>query len=69
MSFISSKRMKGQYNVSKLTSGTGRIQQRWLASHPKSLMFDKIDLARWANIIQELPHVAATGAQKQFEIT
>ena len=30
-------------------------------------MFDKIDLARWANIIQELPHVAATGAQKQFK--
>ena len=61
------ERMKGQYNVSKLTSGTGKSQQRWLESHPNNLMFDKIDLARWANIIQELPHVAATGAQKQFK--
>ena len=61
------ERMKGQYNVSKLTSGTGKTQQRWLETHPKPLMFDKIDLARWANIMQELPHIAATGAQKQFK--
>lgn len=61
------ERMKGQFNVSKLTSGTGKTQQRWLETHPKSLMFDKIDLARWANIKEELPHIAATGAQKQFK--
>ncbi len=61
------ERMKGQYNVSKLTSGTGKTQQRWLQTHPKSLMFDKIDLARWANIMEELPHIASTGAQKQFK--
>ena len=61
------ERMKGQFNVSKLTSGTGKTQQRWLETHPKSLMFDKIDLARWANIMEELPHIAATGAQKQFK--
>jgi hypothetical protein len=61
------ERMKGQFNVSKLTSGTGKTQQRWLQTHPKSLMFDKIDLARWANIMEELPHIAATGAQKQFK--
>ena len=61
------ERMKGQYNVSKLTSGTGKTQKRWLDTHPKLLMFDKIDLARWANIKEELPHIAATGAQKQFK--
>ena len=61
------ERMKGQFNVSKLTSGTGKTQQRWLETHPKSLMFDKIDLARWSNIMEELPHIAATGAQKQFK--
>ena len=61
------ERMKGQYNVSKLTSGTGKTQQRWLETHPKALMFDKIDLARWANIMEELPHIASTGAQKQFK--
>lgn len=61
------ERMKGQFNVSKLTSGTGKTQQRWLETHPKPLMFDKIDLARWSNIMEELPHIAATGAQKQFK--
>ena len=61
------ERMKGQFNVSKLTSGTGKNQQRWLETHPKPLMFDKIDLARWANMMEELPHIAATGAQKQFK--
>lgn len=61
------ERMKGQYTVSKLTSGTRTSQQRWLESHPKALMFDKIDIARWANIMHKLPHVASTGAQKQFK--
>ena len=61
------ERMNGQFNVSKLTSGTGKNQQRWLETHPKPLMFDKIDLARWANMMEELPHIAATGAQKQFK--
>ena len=61
------ERMKGQYNVSKLTSGTTTQQKSWEGSHPKLLMFDKIDIARWANIMKELPHIAATGAQKQFK--
>jgi len=62
------ERMKGQYNVSKLTSGSGKRQNIWEKSHPKLLMFDKIDIARWANMIQGLPHIAASGAQNQFKI-
>ena len=61
------ERMKGQYNVSRLTSGIGKRQTIWEKSHPQSLMFDKIDIARWANMIQGLPHIAASGAQNQFK--
>ena len=60
------ERMKGQYNVSKLSSGTGSPQKRWEKLYPKLLKFDKIDIARWYNLANELPHTAATGAQKQF---
>tara|TARA_B110000211_G_scaffold1627_1_gene1984 strand:- start:272 stop:2713 length:2442 start_codon:yes stop_codon:yes gene_type:complete len=61
------ERMKGQYNVSKSSRGTITSQKRWEANNPKALMFNKIDLARWSNIMQKLPHIAASGAEKQFK--
>ena len=61
------ERMKGQYNVSKLSRGTKKQQKNWEDTHPKLLLVTKIDLARWSNILNELPFIAAAGAQKQFE--
>jgi hypothetical protein len=61
------ERMKGQYNVSKISTGSNRKQKSWEEAHPKLLMFNKIDLARWSNIVNQLPHVAASGAEKQFK--
>lgn len=61
------ERMKGQYNVTKSSKGTKRQQEIWEINHPNKLMFNKIDIARWSNIMLELPDVASTGAEKQFE--
>lgn len=61
------ERMKGQYNVSKISMGSKKQQNSWEDANPKSLMFNKIDLARWSNIVHELPFIAATGAEKQFK--
>ena len=61
------ERMKGQYAVSKSNSGTLRQQEVWEERHPRPFMFNKIDVARWYNMMNELPYVAATGAEKQFE--
>jgi len=61
------ERMKGQYNVSKLSRGTIKQQRNWEDTHPKLLLVTKIDLARWSNILSGLPYIAAAGAQKQFE--
>ena len=61
------ERMKGQYNVTKNNQGIESKQKKWEKEIPKSLMFNKIDLARWSNIMHELPYVAATGAEKQFK--
>jgi|GEM_PF-1730637 len=61
------ERMKGQYNVSKISKGTNKQQRFWEEAHPKTLMFNKIDLARWSNIAFGLPHIASTGAEKQFK--
>lgn len=61
------ERMKGQYNVSMMSAGSKGQQRTWENSHPKPLMFNKIDLARWSNIANILPHIAASGAEKQFK--
>ena len=60
------ERMKGQYNVAKNNEGTESQKRKWEKGNPKQLMFNKIDLARWSNIMEGLPHVAAAGAEKQF---
>ncbi len=61
------ERMKGQYYVSKISRGAEKQQKIWEECHPKSLIFNKIDIARWSNIMNGLPYVAAAGAEKQFK--
>lgn len=61
------ERMKGQYNVLKSSQGTNTQQRLWEESYPKKLSFDKLDIARWSNMMKGLPYLVAEGAQKQFE--
>ena len=55
------ERMKGQHKVFSAND------KRFERNNPKPLMFTKIELARWYNIANGLPHVAASGAEKQFK--
>ena len=61
------ERMSGQYKVTK-NNFIGRKLTYWDATHPKNLIFKKIDLARWANCMNGQPHIAALSAEKQFVI-
>jgi hypothetical protein len=61
------ERMTGQYNVTKNSRGTNKNIRIWEESHPKVLSFNKIDVARWHNMMAELPYISATGAEKQFD--
>jgi hypothetical protein len=61
------ERMNGQYNVTKTSKGNERQQKAWEENHPKIFMFNKIDIARWYNMMFEFPHVAASGAENQFD--
>ncbi|MFC2148756.1 AIPR family protein [Bacteroidota bacterium] len=60
------ERMSGQYNVSKNSQGTKSNIRAWEKSHPKALLFNKIDVARSYNCTMLKPHVAASSAEKQF---
>jgi hypothetical protein len=61
------ERMNGQYNVTKTSKGNERQQKAWEDNHPKIFKYNKIDIARWYNMMYELPHIAASGAENQFE--
>jgi hypothetical protein len=65
------ERMSGQYNVTmNHTNKNSRRKSRieaWVREHRKELSFTKIEVARWFNCINGLPHVAASSAEKQFE--
>jgi hypothetical protein len=61
------ERMSGQYNVTKNSRGTNKNIKIWEESHPKVFSFNKIDVARWSNMMYELPHISAAGAEKQFD--
>ncbi len=61
------ERMSGQYNVTKNSRGTIKNIKVWEESHPKVFSFNKIDVARWSNMMYELPHISAAGAEKQFD--
>jgi len=61
------ERMDGQYNVTKNGRGREKRVRAWELQHPKKLSFNKIDVARWFNTMEELPHISVLGAQKQFK--
>lgn len=67
LTFYFFERMSGQYNVTLNNSGRNKkFQDAWRQSHPKEMSYTKIDIARWFNCLQELPHIAALSAEKQF---
>ena len=60
------ERMDGQYNVTRNTRGTNRNVKIWDLKHPKKLSYNKVDIARWYNTLQQLPNISVLSAQKQF---
>jgi hypothetical protein len=62
--------MSGQYNEELKRQGNPgtRARREFEIKYPKDLRFDKLDLARWANLIDDLPHHANTGKEKSFEV-
>ena len=63
------ERMSGQFNVIKNSQGKpgSKNVKIWENEHPKDFKFTKIELARWHNCLHEYPHIAASGAESQFE--
>lgn len=64
------ERMSGKYSEELKRQGNPgtRARKEFEIKYPKALRFDKLDLARWANLISDLPHVANTGKEKSFEV-
>ena len=64
------ERMSGQYNEELKRQGNPgtRARKEFEIKFPKPLRFDKLDLARWANLINDLPHFANTGKEKSFDV-
>ncbi len=60
------ERMTGQYNVTKNSRGTNRNIRIWEGKHPKKLSYNKVDVARWFNTMEGLPHISVLSAEKQF---
>jgi len=60
------ERMAGQYNEEKNKQGRGARLREWERRYPAWGKFDKIDLGRWMNLLNELPHVASSSAEKSF---
>lgn len=61
------ERMNGQYNVTKAGKGNERQQKVWEDNHPRIFKYNKIDIARWYNMMYELPHIAALGGENSFD--
>lgn len=64
------ERMSGQYNEEMKRQGNPgtRARKEFEIKYPKDLRFDKLDLARWSNLINDLPHFANTGKEKSFDV-
>ena len=63
------ERMNGQYNEELKRQGNPNTVARreFEKKFPKELKFDKLDLARWANLIDGFPHIANTGKENSFK--
>ena len=67
ISYYFFERMSGQYNETRNKQGTPTRIKQWEKKYPKSDNFNKIDFARWSNIMLLKPYLAAAGAEKQFD--
>ena len=61
------ERARGQYQVARARDGDSPARlKRFDAATPPSQRFDKVDLARYLNTWDQLPHVVSRGGQKNF---
>lgn len=61
------ERARGQYQVARAREGdTPARLRRFDATTPKNQKFDKVDLARFMNSWDQLPHMVSRGGQKNF---
>jgi hypothetical protein len=61
------ERARGQYEVAKATEGhTPARLKRFNSAVPSAQRFDKVDVARFTNAWDLLPHVVSRGGQKNF---
>jgi hypothetical protein len=61
------ERARGQYQVAKAREGdTPARLKRFEATVPVSQRFDKVELAKYANAWDQLPHFVSRGGQKNF---
>jgi hypothetical protein len=61
------ERMGGQYQETRNKQGTKSRIKVWESKFQKNHSFNKIDFARWSNVMILKPYLAASGAEKQFE--
>jgi hypothetical protein len=61
------ERARGQHQVARAREGTTDARMRHFdATVPKAQVFDKVDLARYVNSWDQLPHYVSRGGQKNF---
>ncbi|MCA1788734.1 MAG: AIPR family protein, partial [Thioalkalivibrio sp.] len=61
------ERARGQYEVARAREGTTPAQlRRFDQATPSSQRFDKVDIAKYINGWEQLPHMVSRGGQKNF---
>ena len=61
------ERARGQYQVARAREGTTPARlHRFDATTPTSQRFDKVQLAKYVNAWDQLPHIVSRGSQKNF---
>lgn len=61
------ERMKGQKKAAEMQRLTKQEKKAFQNLYPKTLTFSKLEFARWWNTYSLLPHVSASGSEKQFK--
>ena len=61
------ERMKGQKKAAEMQRLTQQEKKAFQNMYPKTLTFSKLEFARWWNTYSLLPHVSASGSEKQFK--
>ena len=60
------ERARGQYQDAKSSARTPARRRDFAKDHPSSQRFNKIDVAKFENTWDQLPHIVSKGAQKNF---